>query len=61
MGFYRGFTASMIGLTHFAISAPIYENMKDELKIYSEKFYLWHILLSSVVAKGFPKTKHFFK
>ena len=42
----------MIGLGHLAIYAPIYENMKDELQVYSKKFHAWHILLSSMIAKG---------
>jgi hypothetical protein len=50
----------MIGLGHLAIYAPIYENMKEELFLYSGNFQAWHILLSSMVAKGFFQKKGFF-
>ena len=42
----------MIGLLHLTIYAPIYENMKESLLNHSGKFMTWHILLSSIIAKG---------
>lgn len=42
----------MLGLIHLGIYAPIYENMKYELACYNGKFLAWHILISSMTAKG---------
>eukprot|EP01031_Cornospumella_fuschlensis_P026223 gene26222-31678_t len=55
--FYRGLTASFLGLSHVAIQFPLYEYLKKQARTYRQgEETFWDLLLASMTAKVIAAT-----